>query len=145
MVATLALINAKISNMSNLIESRRMQTSMAKDKVVVLQAWLWFASPNCILFIHMDNGIFSFYTIIQCFHIVFHRQSFKKISVLSLPWNFFKFFPIKEKNDFLQTIMEAMSKNQYMIMARMIEVYFFLLHLENPMMLIFTKVNKIFP
>jgi hypothetical protein len=41
--------------------------------------------------------------------------------------------------------MEAMSKNQYMIMARMIEVYFFLLHLENPMMLIFTKVNKIFP
>jgi hypothetical protein len=38
MVATLALINAKISNMSNLIESRRMQTSMAKDKVVVLQA-----------------------------------------------------------------------------------------------------------
>ncbi len=38
-----------------------------------------------------------------------------------------------------------MSKNQYMIMARIIEVYFFPLHLENPMMLIFTKVNKIFP
>jgi hypothetical protein len=63
MVATLALKNAKIFNMSNFVESCKMQTFMAKGKVAALQAGLCFASPNCILFIHMDNGIFSLYTI----------------------------------------------------------------------------------
>jgi hypothetical protein len=63
MVATLALKNAKIFNMSNFVESCRMQTFMAKCKVAALQVGLGFASPNCILFIHMDNGIFYLYTI----------------------------------------------------------------------------------
>lgn len=63
MVATLALKNAKIFNMSNFVESCRMQIFMAKGKVATLQVGLGFASPNCILFIHMDNGIFYLYTI----------------------------------------------------------------------------------
>jgi hypothetical protein len=44
MVATLALKNAKIFNMSNFVESYRMQTFMAKGKAADLQARLCFAS-----------------------------------------------------------------------------------------------------
>jgi hypothetical protein len=99
---------------------------------------------SCLSY-HIKSAIVSLLAVIQCCLIGFHIESFKKVSALSLPCNSFKFFLVNEKGDLLQTTVEAMSKNRDMTETRMIQVYFLPLHLENLMMLIIAKANRILP
>ncbi len=99
---------------------------------------------SCLSY-HIKSAIVSLLAVIQCCLIGFHIESFKKVSALSLPCNSFKIFLVNEKGDLLQTTVEAMSKNRDMTETRMIQVYFLPLQLENLMMLIITKVNRILP
>jgi hypothetical protein len=106
MVAALASKNAEIDSLSSSVESFKRQASMAEGKLAALQVGFDVHPQiaSCLSY-HIKSAIVSLLAVIQCCHIGFHIESFKKVSALSLPCNSFKFFLVNKMGTFCRQLL----------------------------------------